>query len=108
MKNATTVIRCRDTDCFFFASLRKFLPVAVVLRRKNDCTWVRARGNQLIHRTAVREHPPPLTLSSSFDLILLVLLIVRDDPRLPRGRTLSLSPFLSLFLSLMRVYENIS
>lgn len=108
MKNATIVIRCRDTDCFFFASLRKFLPVAVVFRRKNDCTWVRARGNQLIHRTAVREHPPPLTL------VLLRSYPPRSPHRTRRSAftswaySLSLSPFLSLFLSLMRVYENIS
>lgn len=37
-------------------SLREFLSVAIVPRCKNDCTWVRARGNQLIHRTMVREH----------------------------------------------------
>lgn len=50
-------------------SLSLFPHRSVVPRCKNDCTWVRAHGNQLIHRTAVREHSlvlPSLSSSCSF------------------------------------------
>lgn len=72
--------------------------IAVVLRRKNDCTWVRARGNQLIHRTAVREqspasHPrPPSILSSSFSSSFTTI-------RVYLVGVFSLSLFPSIFLS---------
>lgn len=75
-------------------SLREFF--SIVPRCKNDCTWVRARGNQLIHCTVVREHPPasssPFRSYSARILVVLLVVrfIVRDDPL--RGRVcLSLS-----------------
>lgn len=42
------------------AFLREFLSVAIVLSPLQERLYVgtRARGNQLIHRTVIREHPP--------------------------------------------------
>jgi len=83
------------------------LSIAIVLRCKNDCTWVCAHGNQLIHRTVVRVYPHYI-LTLSF----LSSSCPRHPPRRPfyRSRRSAFTLWaymlsLSLSLSFMRMYS---
>lgn len=99
-KNHHEVIRCRDIGRAF-SLLRKFLPLPRSFSAARTIVrGIRARGNQLIHRTAVREHPPPLTL----------VLLRSYSPRSPHRprRSAFTSWAYSLFLSSPSIYLSLS